>query len=381
MPDIGSKQHQQLSSSSSLLMTFTLNFGIVGLGGISETFARDLLTNPLDRGVSDVNHKLVAAGSSSDKKARDFLERVGASSATAYSSYEDVYNDPNVTVVYIGTPHSHHYHNARDALHAGKHVLVEKPAVITADQMRALAQLAQQKHLTLMEAKWTRFFPMLKEIENKVHSGVIGDVKQVHADFGQTFTGVSSDHRIFNLNLGGGSIMDLMPYPLIWVFSVLFYHPANKLCKPSVRGATCIKNQYGVDEMTTALLKFPGIDADAVLSSNINVGSISTLVVRGTHGELVVNDLPLSRPLSYEIRLRDTTNPNPDDQQRKTTTYHHPIPHHGMHWEADEMARLIAAGESQSQRVPWDDSVLSAELLDDIRSQAGIKFPAAIESV
>lgn len=222
-------------------MVFTLNFGIVGLGGISETFARDILSNPSDRGVTDVQHKLVAAGSSSESKAHDFLQRVGAPSAKAYGSYEGVYNDPSVTAVYIGTPHSHHYHNAKDALQAGKHVLVEKPAVIAADQMRALAKLAKEKNVTLMEAKWTRFFPMLKEIEQKIHSGVLGDIKQVHADFGQTFTGLSGDHRIFNINLGGGSIMDLMPYPLIWVFTVLFYHPANKLTKPSVRGATCIK--------------------------------------------------------------------------------------------------------------------------------------------
>ncbi|TIA86973.1 hypothetical protein E3P99_03467 [Wallemia hederae] len=363
-------------------MVFTLNFGIVGLGGISETFARDILSNPADRGVKDVQHKLVAAGSSSEKKAADFLSRVGASSdAKAYASYQGVYDDPNVTAVYIGTPHSHHYHNARDSLLAGKHVLVEKPAVIAADQMRALAKLAKEKNLTLMEAKWTRFFPMLKEIEEKIHNGVIGDVKQVHADFGQTFTGLSGDHRIFNINLGGGSIMDLMPYPLIWVFTVLFYHPQNKLTKPAVRGATCIKNEFGVDEMTTALLKFPGLDADAVISSNINVGSVSTLVIRGTKGELIVHDLPLSRPLSYEVRLRDVNNPSPDDQERKVTRFDHPIPHHGMHWEADEIARLISAGELQSKRVPWDDSILSAELLDDIRAQAGINFPASIEKV
>lgn len=133
--------------------------------------------------------------------------------------------------------------------------------------------------------------------------------------------------------------------------------------------------------MTTALLKFPGIDADAVISSNINVGSVSTLLIRGTAGELIVHDLPLSRPLSYEIRLRDANNPSPDDQERKITKYDHPIPHHGMHWEADEIARLIKGGELQSQRVPWDDSILSAEILDGIRSQAGIKFPAAIEKV
>ncbi|TIC50692.1 NAD(P)-binding protein [Wallemia mellicola] len=307
----------------------TLNFGLVGLGGITETFAKDILADPKERGVSDVKHNLVAVGSSSAKKADEFLQRVGApSSAKGYGSYEGVYTDSNVQIVYIGTPHSHHYHNAKDALSNGKHVIVEKPAVISAPQMRALVDLAHSKRLFLMEAKWTRFFPMLQEISQKLHSGVIGDIKLVQADFGQTFVGLSPEHRIFNINLGGGSIMDLMPYPLIWVFSVLYYHPDNKLVKPEVRGASCIKNKYGVDENTHALLKFPGINADAVCTTNINIGSVSTLTVRGEKGELIIHDLPLSRPQSYEIRLRDVNHPSPDNQARKVEKFNFPIPNH-----------------------------------------------------
>lgn len=107
--------------------------------------------------------------------------------------------------------------------------------------MEKLVAIAKEKKKFLMEAKWTRFFPMLKSIVKVLQDGVIGDIKQINADFGQTFYGLSADHRIFNRNLAGGSQMDLMPYPLIWVLSILFFHPLNNKSIPTVSGATCIK--------------------------------------------------------------------------------------------------------------------------------------------
>ena len=92
----------------------TVRWGILATGGIAQTFTRDLLVDPETRGVKDVEHQVVAAASSSDAgRAKEFLKTVGAPSpAKAYGSYKDLVADKDVDIIYIATPHSHHYQNA-----------------------------------------------------------------------------------------------------------------------------------------------------------------------------------------------------------------------------------------------------------------------------
>lgn len=137
---------------------FQLRFGILATGGIAETFARDLWVNPETRGVKDIEHVVVAAASSSSvQRAQDFLKEVRApESAKAYGSYKELVADPNVDIIYVATPHSHHYQNVRLCLEAGKNVLCEKAFTCNAPQLEKLIQIAKEKNLFLMEAvSWT----------------------------------------------------------------------------------------------------------------------------------------------------------------------------------------------------------------------------------
>jgi dihydrodiol dehydrogenase / D-xylose 1-dehydrogenase (NADP) len=133
---------------------FTVKWGILATGGIAETFARDLYPNPETRGVKDIQHVVVAAASSSSqKRAQDFLKEVRAvDDAKAYGSYEELVKDPNVDIIYVATPHSHHYQNVRLCLEAGKNVICEKAFTTNAKQLEQLIKIAQEKKLFLMEA-------------------------------------------------------------------------------------------------------------------------------------------------------------------------------------------------------------------------------------
>ena len=137
---------------------FQVKWGILATGGIAETFARDLYPNPECRGVKDIEHTVVAAASSnSADRAQKFLKEVRApESAKAYGSYEELVKDPNVDIIYIATPHSHHYQNAMLCLNAGKNVICEKAFTTNAPQLEALIKLAKEKNLFMMEAVWTR---------------------------------------------------------------------------------------------------------------------------------------------------------------------------------------------------------------------------------
>lgn len=147
---------------------FQLKWGILAVGGIAETFTRDLTVSPETRGVKDIEHVVVAAAaSSSQQRAQAFLEKVGVTNAKAYGSYKELVQDPSVDIIYIATPHSHHYQHAMLCLEAGKNVLCEKAFTTNAAQTRILIDKAKEKNLFLMEA--------VSSCESRLRSGA--DVK------------------------------------------------------------------------------------------------------------------------------------------------------------------------------------------------------------
>lgn len=143
-----------------------------------------MLTNPATRDVHDVAHELVAvASSSSAKRAEEFVAKVqGPSSTKTYGSYAELVADPAVQIVYVATPHSHHFQNSMLALEAGKHVLCEKALTVTAAQTKKLVATAKAKNLFFMEAVWTRYFPISIKIRELCSSGAIGKVYRVFGE-------------------------------------------------------------------------------------------------------------------------------------------------------------------------------------------------------
>jgi predicted dehydrogenase len=176
-------------------------------------FTKDLLNDPTLRDVSDVAHQVVAVASSSSKaKAEEFIAARGITTAcSAYGDYESLVADPNVDVIYVATPHSHHYQNVRLILEAGKNVLCEKAFTVNAAQTKILVDIAREKNLFLMEAVWTRYFPLSIQIRELIQKGEIGEVLRVIADtsFGDDVeTKWGTKHRMVNPDLAGGALLD-----------------------------------------------------------------------------------------------------------------------------------------------------------------------------
>lgn len=141
-----------------------------------------MLTNPATtRDVHDVRHEVIAAASSSSKqRAEEFLTKIKApSSAKAYGSYHELVADPEIDIIYVATPHSHHFQNAMLALEAGKNVLCEKALTVTASQAQKLVQKAKEKKVFFMEAVWTRYQPISIKVRELIQSGAIGTVYRV----------------------------------------------------------------------------------------------------------------------------------------------------------------------------------------------------------
>lgn len=165
----------------------------------AAVFVRDLLCNPATRDVSDVAHKVVAVASSRSKEsAAGFLEKVNLApeGVKLYGSYDELVNDPDVDCVYVATPHSHHFQNAMLALQAGKNVLCEKAFTVTASQAKKLVEAAKAKNVFLMEAVWTRHFPLSIKIRELVKSGAIGTVYRVIGEWPSRDMSYLHFHRV-----------------------------------------------------------------------------------------------------------------------------------------------------------------------------------------
>ena len=178
-------------------------------------FVRDLLLDPKARDAGDVAHNVVAVASSTSlSKADDFISRLSIPApCRAYKSYQDFAADPDVQVVYVASPHSHHFQNVMLLLEAGKHVLCEKAFTVNAAQARILYETAKKKNLFLMEAVWTRYFPISIQIRQLIKQGALGEVLRVIADtsFGDDVeTAFPATHRMVNPDLAGGALLDRM---------------------------------------------------------------------------------------------------------------------------------------------------------------------------
>ncbi|KAK0704980.1 hypothetical protein B0H67DRAFT_649371 [Lasiosphaeris hirsuta] len=373
---------------------FTVKWGIMATGWIAEMFTKDLLTNPVTRGVHDVRHQVVAAASSTAKdRAASFLEKVGAASTTkAYGSYHELVADPDVDIVYVATPHSHHFQNAMLAISAGKNVLCEKALTVTAAQARQLVETARAKGVFFMEAVWTRYFPISIKVRELVSSGAIGNVYRVVADLSvgrdapEGKVDFDDSHRMINVDLAGGALLDLGIYSLTWVFQTLYHlQPEEDKEAPKVVAAI---NKYhtGADETTSIIVQFPKHKSQGIALTSLRVGTDvdglnsggPAIRIQGSSGEIQVMG-PAYRPLQYKVINKDGGGeievvdcPIPKDPERNWG--------HGMFWEADECARCLRDGKVESETLPWSESIVIMEVMEEALRQGGVTYPELITS-
>ncbi|KZL87615.1 oxidoreductase [Colletotrichum incanum] len=369
----------------------TVNWGIMATGWIAETFCKDLLTDPASRDVTDVSHRIAAVSSSRDaQKARDFVKKIDApADTTVYGSYAELVRDPNVDIIYVATPHSHHFQNAMLALDAGKHVLCEKALTVTAEQTRVLIETARAKKLFFMEAVWTRYFPLSIKVRELISSGAIGKVYRTTADLsfnnctdGSNKLSFADSHRMVNPELAGGALLDLGIYSLTWLFQTL-YHLQPEKESPEVLASVQKYPVTGADESTTMILNFPKNQQTGIATTSLRVdtapdgkgNTAPAIRIQGSKGEIQVAH-PAFRPLSYKLIQKGVEEvevvdcPIPTDEARKWG--------HGMFWEADECARCLRDGKLESASLPLSESLVIMETMDSAIKQGGIKYPELI---
>ena len=283
-------------------------------------------------------------------------------------------------------------------LEAGKNVLCEKSLTVNAAQAKKLVETARKKNLFLMEAVWTRYFPLSIYVRDLITSGKLGYVSRVFSD-----NSVNDDwdekHRMVNPDLAGGALLDLGIYSLTWVFQTL-YHTQSDPKPPTVLSSIKKYEKTGVDEMTTILLTFPREegDAHAVATTQMRASSDPdgnnnagpAVRVQGDKGEIQIWP-PIYRPTKTKLIMKDGTIdekiweiPGPGKGSGWKNGFgggwNPEGEGHGMFWEADEAALAIVEGRKEGRFESLDESIVIMETMDEVRKQNGLKYPDKIET-
>jgi len=321
-----------------------IRWGILATGGIAHAFTADLRTAGLD---------VVAVGSRSAESARAFAEQYGI--AHAHGSYEALVANPEVDIVYVASPHSHHLAHATLALEAGKHVLIEKAVTLDADEAMALRDLAAARGLLVMEAMWTRYLPHMVRIREIVAAGTLGEVRTVIADHTQR---ISDDpaHRLNALELGGGALLDLGIYPVSFAWDVLG-------AMTEVRAVGRL-GETGADTEVAIAAVHAGGAVSSIATSSRAAGP-NTAHVIGTAARIDI-DRVWYTPTSFRVTATDGT---------VIEDYTSAFAGRGMQFEALYAEHLLREGRTDSDLLPFDESITIMATLDDIRAQLGVVYP------
>jgi predicted dehydrogenase len=326
-------------------MKDSINWGVVGTGGITRRFTAAL------QAVEGA--RLYAAASRTREKAEAFTAEFGFEKA--YGDYRAMMEDPAVDIVYIGTPHVTHRDIAVSAFRAKKAVLCEKPVSINAAELSDMIAEARANKVFFMEAMWTRFVPSLRKVKEWLDFGLIGEVKMVQANF--CFSApFNPQSRIYNIDLGGGALLDAGVYPVSLASLVFGGKRPEALSSMMYRGTT------GVDEEVSVLLSYGG-PRMACLSAAVSTACVNDGWIYGTQGHIHLPDFVFSHSADLVLNGRYRYHSEPD------------FVCNGYNYEIYEVMNCLKAGKPESGILSLAESLVIMETMDRVRAQNGFRYP------
>jgi predicted dehydrogenase len=317
-----------------------IRWGVLATGGIASKFVQAISRVP--------GAEVVAVGSRTLDSAEAFAQTHGI--ARFHGSWAALAEDPEVDIIYIATPHSHHHAAGRVCLTAGKPLLVEKAFTLDLAQAQDLVTMARERELFLMEAMWTRTLPAILRLQQLIADGAIGRVTSVQAAMGLG-PEFEPAHRLRNPALGGGALLDLGVYPVH--FAQLFLGP------PSHVHAWAQLYPEGTDARTGIVLGFAD-GAVATLYCGV-AGEIRRASIVGTLGRVEFSS-GFHNASSFVLHRNGS---EPEVVEAESA---------GLHYQAAEAGRCLRAGLTQSPLVPLQSTLDVMRTLDAIRAQIGVVY-------
>jgi predicted dehydrogenase len=320
-------------------------WGILATGKIARSFAENLHATP--------GAVIAAVGSRSHESAAAFARDLGTPDTRVHSSYDALVADPDVDVVYIASPHSHHLEHARLAFAAGKPVLCEKPLTLT--RVDAEALFASASGLFCMEAMWMACHPLIRDLRVRLDTGEFGRPRQVHADLGFVVPADASS-RMWDPALGAGALLDMGIYPL--TFARLMLGPFA-----SVTGVGTLADS--------------GIDLDVAIAARHENGAVSALTTSMTSNSprtatVATDQGLLALPWDFHHPSYAVWTPSGGEAQRLEPPT--PVLGTGLGNEAAHVQDCLREGLVESPLVPHAQTLELMGVMDDLRAQLGVVY-------
>lgn len=311
------------------------NFAILGAGGIAATMAATV------REMEEIN--LYAVAARDEVRAKAFAETYGAEKF--YGSYETMLEDDGIDLVYVATPHSHHYEHAKLCIEHGRPVLCEKAFTANLEEAEALLTLAEARKVFITEAMWVRFMPMSAMLKELLGSGRIGDVTGLTANLGYPLMHVE---RLVRPELAGGALLDLGVYTLNFATWVLGDHPQRIT-------SSAVMHDTGVDKQEFVNLVYPN-GAEAGLFQTMQNRTDCKGYIYGTKGYIAVDNINNYEAFHiYNLKgeLEETI---PRPQQIS-----------GYEYEVRACIRALASGALECEEVPHEHTLKVMRMIEEIR--------------
>ena len=333
-----------------------INWGIIGPGSIAKTFADALA-------ISDEG-QLYAVASRNIERATDFAGIYGATAV--YDNYQTLIDDPKVDIIYIATPQSHHYQQAKLCLQAGKALLLEKPCTINAQQMAVLVELAQDNGVFFQEALWSRFMPCFAQVKQWIAQGKIGELQYINSDIGFAFDD-KPEHRLNNPDLGGGALLDLGVYSITLSQFILDEYPSA--IQASAQLGSLAVHGHKLDLNTQVNMCYPSGCIGQFTCTTMAQSSNSMHIV-GTKGRIT---LPTKFWVGEKAMLYKS------DELVEELSFPHKG--NGFEYQIKQAMDCVKQGRPYSECMPHADSLAVMKVMDEVRQQIGLHYSERLEAL
>lgn len=321
-----------------------MKVGILGAGNIAKSMATAI--NGLG---SDIEAYAVA--SRDLEKSQAFAKEWGFKKA--FGSYEEMLADKDLDLVYVATPHSHHYEHTKMCIEAGKAALVEKSFTANAKQAIEILKLAEEKKVLVTEAIWTRYMPSRTIINDIIDSGLIGNVYRVEANLSYP---ISNTLRMTEPSLAGGTLLDLGVYPINFASMVMGddIESISGICSYCDTGVDCQENitmMYKdgrmailTASMMTASHRFGLIFGDKGYINCTNINNIEKIEVFDADHNLI-KEVPVPKQIN------------------------------GYEYEVLACQKALKEGLIECEEMPHSETIKIMEWMDSLRNDWGVKYP------
>ena len=333
-----------------------VRFGVVGTNNITDWV--------IAGGRQDERFELTAVCSRTAERAEEFAAKHGI--PHTFTSLEEMAGSNMVDAIYIATPNCCHAEQAILCMNHGKHVLCEKPFASNAKEVRSMIEAAQRNNVTLMEAMISTFNPNF--IIAKEHLDKLGTIRRYFASYCQYSSRYDKFKEGVILNafkpeLSNGAVMDIGIYT-IYPMVALFGRPKSVEAQGVVLSS-------GVDGQGAVNFGYEGMNATVLYSKIAN--SFLPTEIEGEAGNLIIDQIHIANKVDFVPRV-----PTGQGQAQKDTREHigTELDYSVYYYEMKEFIDLVLEGRKESSVNTWDNSLATIEIIDEIRRQLGVTYPA-----